>query len=51
MRAKDVLVDAVPKADLIIVDEAHRVSPMAGAINGLLMILTNLVKKMRVLWV
>ena len=27
MRAKDVLVDAVPKADLIIVDEAHRVSP------------------------
>ncbi|MGY9006314.1 MAG: DEAD/DEAH box helicase, partial [Alphaproteobacteria bacterium] len=27
MRAKDVLSDAVPKADLIIVDEAHRVSP------------------------
>jgi superfamily II DNA or RNA helicase len=27
MRAKDVLTDAVPKADLIIVDEAHRVSP------------------------
>ncbi len=27
MRAKDVLVDAIPKADLIIVDEAHRVSP------------------------
>ena len=27
MRAKDVLADAVPKADLIIVDEAHRVSP------------------------
>jgi superfamily II DNA or RNA helicase len=27
MRARDVLVDAVPKADLIIVDEAHRVSP------------------------
>lgn len=27
MRAKDVLADAVPKADLVIVDEAHRVSP------------------------
>ena len=27
MRAKEVLVDAIPKADLIIVDEAHRVSP------------------------
>lgn len=27
MRAKDVLADAIPKADLIIVDEAHRVSP------------------------
>jgi len=27
MRAKDVLADAVPKADLIIIDEAHRVSP------------------------
>jgi len=27
MRAKDVLLDAIPKADLIIVDEAHRVSP------------------------
>jgi superfamily II DNA or RNA helicase len=27
MRAKEVLTDAVPKADLIIVDEAHRVSP------------------------
>ena len=27
MRAKDVLADAVPQADLIIVDEAHRVSP------------------------
>lgn len=27
MRAKEVLEDAIPKADLIIVDEAHRVSP------------------------
>ncbi len=27
MRAKNVLTDAIPKADLIIVDEAHRVSP------------------------
>jgi superfamily II DNA or RNA helicase len=27
MRAKDVLADAIPKADLIILDEAHRVSP------------------------
>ena len=27
VRAKDVLLDAIPKADLIIVDEAHRVSP------------------------
>ena len=27
MRAKDVLADAIPKADLIVVDEAHRVSP------------------------
>ena len=27
MRAKDVLTDAIPQADLIIVDEAHRVSP------------------------
>ena len=27
MRAKEVLGDAIPKADLIIVDEAHRVSP------------------------
>jgi hypothetical protein len=27
MRAKEVLSDAIPKADLIIVDEAHRVSP------------------------
>ncbi len=27
MRAKEVLADAVTKADLIIVDEAHRVSP------------------------
>lgn len=27
MRAKDVLADALPKADLIIIDEAHRVSP------------------------
>jgi superfamily II DNA or RNA helicase len=27
MRAKDVLADAIPQADLIIVDEAHRVSP------------------------
>ncbi len=27
MRAKEVLADAVPKADLIIIDEAHRVSP------------------------
>jgi len=27
MRAKDVLADAIPKADLVIVDEAHRVSP------------------------
>lgn len=27
MRAKDVLADAIAKADLIIVDEAHRVSP------------------------
>jgi len=27
MRAKDVLTDAIPKADLIIIDEAHRVSP------------------------
>ena len=27
MRAREVLADAVPKADLIIIDEAHRVSP------------------------
>jgi len=27
MRAKEMLADAIPKADLIIVDEAHRVSP------------------------
>lgn len=27
MRAKEVLLDAIPKADLVIVDEAHRVSP------------------------
>ena len=27
MRAKSMLADAIPKADLIIVDEAHRVSP------------------------
>ena len=27
MRAKNVLEDAIPKADLVIVDEAHRVSP------------------------
>ncbi len=27
MRAREVLEDAIPKADLIIVDEAHRVSP------------------------
>lgn len=27
MRARDVLEDAIPKADLVIVDEAHRVSP------------------------
>ena len=27
MRAREVLDDAIPKADLIIVDEAHRVSP------------------------
>ncbi len=27
MRAKNVLADAIPKADLIIIDEAHRVSP------------------------
>ena len=27
MRAKEVLSDAIPKADLIVVDEAHRVSP------------------------
>ena len=27
MRAKAMLADAIPKADLIIVDEAHRVSP------------------------
>ena len=27
MRAKEVLADAIPKADLIIVDEAHRISP------------------------
>lgn len=27
MRAKEVLDDAIPKADLVIVDEAHRVSP------------------------
>ena len=27
MRAKEVLAAAIPKADLIIVDEAHRVSP------------------------
>ena len=27
MRAKEVLADAIPKADLIIIDEAHRVSP------------------------
>ena len=31
MRAKGVLADAVPKADLIIVDEAHRVSPNGRA--------------------
>ena len=34
MRAKDVLADAVPKADLIIVDEAHRVSPNGRATSG-----------------
>jgi superfamily II DNA or RNA helicase len=27
MRARNVLADAIPKADLIIIDEAHRVSP------------------------
>ena len=27
MRTKDVLADAIVKADLIIIDEAHRVSP------------------------
>jgi len=27
MRAKEVLADAIPQADLVIVDEAHRVSP------------------------
>jgi superfamily II DNA or RNA helicase len=27
MRAREVLTDAIPKADLIVVDEAHRVSP------------------------
>ena len=27
MRAREVLEDAIPKADIIIVDEAHRVSP------------------------
>ena len=27
IRAKQVIIDAIPKADLIIVDEAHRVSP------------------------
>ena len=27
MRAKDILADAIPMADLVIVDEAHRISP------------------------
>lgn len=31
MRAKEMLADAIPKADLIIVDEAHRVSPNGTA--------------------
>lgn len=31
MRAKEMLADAIPKADLIIVDEAHRVSPNGAA--------------------
>ncbi len=36
MRAKEVLLDAIPKADLIIVDEAHRVSPNGTAYKKLL---------------
>jgi len=31
LRAKETLTDAIPKADLIIVDEAHRVSPNGTA--------------------
>ena len=36
VRAKDVLLDAIPKADLIIVDEAHRVSPNGTGYKKLL---------------
>lgn len=35
-RAKSVLMDAIPKADLIIVDEAHRVSPNGTGYKKLL---------------
>ncbi len=33
-RAREILDDAVEQAKLIIIDEAHRVSPMAPAISG-----------------
>jgi len=36
MRAKSILADAIPKADLIIVDEAHRVSPNGKAYKWIL---------------
>ena len=45
MRAKDVLEEAIKMADLIIVDEAHRVSP-----NGLVIKRSSTILKMRVNW-
>ena len=36
LRAKETLTDAIPKADLIIVDEAHRVSPNGTAYKRIL---------------
>ena len=45
-RAKDILDDAIKQADLLIIDEAHRVSPNGTGYKRIWIALTSMVKMM-----
>ena len=50
MRAKEIIAEAIPMADLVIVDEAHRISPNGRDIKLLLITFVRIPKTAHDLW-